>query len=121
MQDKNKPLYICYLIFLLLLNACSQEEKTPKGILNKSEMKEVMIDIHLADAALNLSNYGPSNYPTDKKGLYETVYLKHKITKKKFEDSFAYYTDHPEVFEKLYADIIEGLSRKQAELAKKNQ
>lgn len=117
MQFINKS--ILFAGFLFFLISCSnKKEKLPDGILKKEAMVAVMIDIQLADAAVNLSNYGQTNFPNDKEKLFQSIYLKHAINKKIFDASFAYYTAHPEEFEKIYDDVITGLSSKQAELAK---
>ncbi len=117
MQFINRSLL--FLFFSIILNSCAgKQEKIPDGILSKVDMTVVMIDIQMAEATINLSNYGQSNFPSDKQKLFDTIYSKHKISKKKFEESFAYYTAHPEIFEKIYEDVISGLSSKQAELAK---
>ncbi len=71
----------------------------------------------MADAAVNLSNYGQPNFPSDKEKLFLQIYAKNKLSKKQFEESFAYYTAHPEMFKKIYEDVLTGLSRKQAEIA----
>ena len=117
MQFINKSILITGTFFLFI--SCSpSEEKTPSEILSKEEMVSVMIDIQLADATVNLSNYGQSNFPNDKEKLFTEIYTKHKVTKKKFRESFSYYTARPEKFEKIYDEVITGLSKKQAELAK---
>ena len=117
MQFINKPIFFLG-IFFLFISCSGNQDKTPLNILNKDEMVAVLIDIQLADATVNLSKYGQSHFPGDKVKLFDEIYSKHKITKKKFEESFVYYTDHPEKFQKIYAEVITGLSRKQAELAK---
>ena len=111
-------LLLLFSVFLILISCSRSDEKIPASVLNANEMVLILIDLQLADAAVNLSNYGQSSFPTDKEKLFETIYDKHKITKKKFEESFAYYTAHPEKFEKIYDQVITGLSSKQAESSK---
>ena len=104
-------------VFLLVMSCSSKKEKdAPDNLLGKENMVKVMMDIQVADAAINLSNYGQGNYPNDKKKLFAEIYAKHKITRKQFEESFSYYVDHPDEFEKIYDDVIEGLSKRQAEM-----
>ncbi len=117
MQFINKSLLLCATL-LLFISCASKSKKTPATILKSDKMVAVLIDIHLADAAVNLSNYGQSNLPNDKEKLYSQVYLKHQLDKKIVEESFAYYSQNPEEFEKIFDDVITGLSKKQAELAK---
>lgn len=117
MQFRNKSLG--FLLFLLFFISCSKgEEKIPEGILNESKMVQTIVDLHLAEAAVNLSNYGQSNLPNDLDKMRTEVYLKHKISKKKFEESYTYYANHPEKFEKIYENVITELSRQQADFTK---
>ncbi|MES1225248.1 MAG: DUF4296 domain-containing protein, partial [Bacteroidota bacterium] len=105
MQFINKSLLFGVTLFLCV--SCSQgEEKLPANILNKEEMVRVLIDIQLADAAVNLSNYGQTKLPADKDKLFEKIYSDHKMNRKKFEESFLYYTNHPDKFEKIYDEVI---------------
>lgn len=117
MQFINKSLLFVSGIFLLI-SCAAKEEKTPSSVLTKDNMIQLVIDIQLAEATINLSNYGQSNLPNDKEKLFEAIYKKHHTSKKIVEESFFYYTGHPEQFEKIYEEVITGLSKKQAELSK---
>jgi hypothetical protein len=117
MQFINKS-FLLIASLLILISCNSKKDEIPNGILTKDEMISILIDVQLADATVNLSNYGQANFPNDKQKLFALIYSKHKVSKKKFEDSFVYYTNHPETFEKIYDEVINGLSRKQAELSK---
>jgi hypothetical protein len=117
MQFINKSLLFVAGIFLFI--ACSgKEEKRPTSVLTEEKMIALVIDIQLADATVTLSNYGQSNLPIDKEKLFAAIYKKHNTSKKIVEESFFYYSGHPEQFEKIYEEVITGLSKKQAELAK---
>lgn len=117
MQFKNKSLLFLFSVFILMMSCSSKKNKdAPENLLSKENMVSVMMDIQLADAAINLSNYGQGNYPNDKQKLFTEIYSKHKITQKQFEESFTYYVEHPEDFQKIYDDVISGLSKKQAEM-----
>ena len=117
MQFKNKSLLFLLPVFILMVSCSSNKNKaTPENLLSKENMVSVMMDIQLADATINLSNYGQGNYPNDKQKLLTAIYAQHKVTKKQFEESFSYYVEHPEEFQKIYDDVISGLSKKQAEM-----
>lgn len=117
MQFINKSVVIVFSLFFFI--SCSKgEKKIPQGILKEEKMVELLVDIHLAQAAVNLSNFGQSNLPNDFEKLKKDIYSKHQISKEKFLESFTYYTNHPEKFDKIYGDVITELSRQQAEYTK---
>ena len=117
MQVINKLLL--FVLFVILNFACGKSEtKIPDSIQSPKMMTEILVEVHMVDAAVNLSSYGQPNLPTNKEKIFLQIYQKYGISKKQFEESFNYYTAHPELFEKIYAEVIAGLSRKQAELSK---
>jgi hypothetical protein len=117
MQFMSKTLLYCITLFLFI-SCTTSSQKVPRSILKSEKMVAVLIDIHLADAAVNLSNYGQSNLPNEKEKLYAEIYKKHNLDRKTFEESFTYYADRPMEFAKIFDEVIIGLSKKQAELSK---
>ncbi|MBK9477528.1 MAG: DUF4296 domain-containing protein [Bacteroidetes bacterium] len=111
--------YLLVFSFFGLANSCSStSDNLPGNLIVKDSMITVLIDIHIADAAANLSNFNQQELPPDKEKLFREVYSKHGLTKAKFDSSFIFYTQHPELFEKIYEEVIIGLSKRQAELSK---
>ncbi|HRH02075.1 MAG TPA: DUF4296 domain-containing protein [Bacteroidia bacterium] len=109
------------LVFSLLgfANSCTtNSDGLPDNLIGRDSMITVLIDIHIADAAVNLSSFNQQELPPDKEKLFREIYSKHGLTKAKFDSSFIYYSQHPELFEKIYEDVIIGLSKRQAELSK---
>jgi hypothetical protein len=111
--------YLLVFTFLWLANSCkSTSDNVPDNLLGKDSMITVLIDVHIADAAANLSSFNQHELPPDKEKLFREVYSKHGLTKAKFDSSFIFYSQHPELFEKIYEEVIIGLSKRQAELSK---
>lgn len=105
------------LVFIMLLISCSStKDDLPDGIISKDKMIAIMIEIHETEAKMQAGTYIMND--SVKKieyGYYHGIFIKHKVTPEEFKKSFSWYSDHLEHFNKMYDEVITGLSRKQAE------
>ena len=71
-------------------------------------MRNVLYDLHRADGAIQVAGY---NYSHDQEvaGYYKNVLDKHGITQAQFDSSLVWYTDNPQIFNKIYPKVIERL------------
>lgn len=105
-----RKLLLIFLISLFAL-ACSDKNELPDGILPRQKMQDVMWDIIRAEEFLNgFVIYRDTSIDkiAESKKWYDKVYQLHKITKKDFDKSYAYYKDHPV----LMKQILDSLSKK---------
>lgn len=111
---KNTQKFLIILFSIALLLGCHKGEgKIPEDILPKNKMVAVLVDVHLARAAFDFSVIqGDSITRT---AYYDYIYKIHNVSKKNFTKSFSYYTEHFELMEKVYQEVIIELSKKQAE------
>jgi hypothetical protein len=72
---------------ILLMSACS---KVPRGILSEKKMKDVMIDVHLAEQIIG-DNYLTYPDSTHKAALMASVFRKHNITQAVYDSSLVWY------------------------------
>ena len=84
------------------------------GIIPKDTMVQVMVDIHLAEAQSQF------NMPFDhskniKQSYYKFIFKKYNLTYQQMIESWEFYVAHPDIFSKVYEDVITELSKKQAE------
>lgn len=100
-------LIICLILSINVFQSCR-----PDGVLSKSEMTDVLFDVHLAESVTTPS-YEPISEKA-RKGLdvdnfrdltYLAVLKKHGITEDDFYKSIAYYSKKIRVFTKIYDDI----------------
>jgi len=107
-------------LFLLcaLLAACSdpQDVKIPTDVLSKEKMAEVMVDVHLLEATVNLTVSATDKAAFNEKGDMIDVYKKHGITRKQYDDSYIFYTRHPEILGEIYQQVLNELSKMQAQV-----
>ncbi len=113
---------ITILIIYLSLFSCFEEkrQRIPDAILSKQKMAEVMMDVHLLEAAMNMNTY---RFDSKTKGNYAQfdVFIKNKITKKIYDDSFEYYTLHPNQLTEIYQIVLENLSKMQANVMSRKE
>jgi hypothetical protein len=80
----------------------------PRGVLSNREMRDVLYDLHRADGAIQVAGY---NYSHDQEvaGYYKNVLDKHGITQEQFDSSLVWFTDNPQIFNKIYPKVLERL------------
>ena len=80
----------------------------PPGVLSNREMRNVLYDLHRVDGALQVAGY---NYSHDQElaGYYKNVLDKHGITQAQFDSSLVWYTNNPQIFNKIYPKVLERL------------
>ncbi|HET9572054.1 MAG TPA: DUF4296 domain-containing protein [Bacteroidales bacterium] len=94
-------------LLLVLFSSCR-----PKGVLSRKEMADVLIDIHLAEAAVSeVSAPIPEEWTRglDKESFkdmaYRSVLRKHHLSQESFYYSVSWYCRHMNLYEKIYMDV----------------
>ena len=95
----RKRLVILLMVFLALA-ACR-----PKGILTSRQMRSVLYDLHRAEAVLQVAGYNFGHEEAVAK-YYQSVLDEHGITQAQFDSSLVWYTDHPQIFNKIYPKVL---------------
>ena len=117
MYKKVLSILICSFLF-----ACSgpEEVKIPDNVLPEEKMAEVMVDVHLLEASMNMSvnlaNPAKIGVVGGNVALNTDIFKKNHITKKKYDDSFAFYTNNPKLLSEVYQLVLNDLSKMQAQV-----
>lgn len=77
----------------------------PRGVLSSAKMQDVLYDLHRTEAILQLAGYNYGHDEAAAKYYYE-VFRKHGITQAQFDSSLVWYTDNPELFNKIYPKLV---------------
>lgn len=99
-------------IFCLIIVGCSDKNSVPSGILPVDKMYPIMWDMIEADqyAALLAKDSTRAGKNLDIKlehlRLYEQVLQSYDISREKFQKSYNYYKEHPEINQVLYDSLI---------------
>lgn len=80
----------------------------PDGVLSNKEMRDVLYDLHRMDGALQTAGY---NYGHDEEvsAYYQSVLDSHGITQAQFDSSLVWFTDNPQIFNKIYPNVVARL------------
>jgi hypothetical protein len=100
---------ILFFSVLTLLCSCGNDDSAPDGILKKSEMVNVLADVHIVDGGLiNISQEPDTLY---KYGYprYLAVFKKYNTDSAEFRRSFKYYSLNPAVFSDIYDRVLKRL------------
>lgn len=82
-------------------------------------MVDVMLDIHLLEASMSLNVASvDKNTATNPTPSFD-VLKKNKISKKQYDESFDFYSQHPELLNEVYQLVLNDLSKMQAEVLNK--
>lgn len=111
----NKIIVIGFI--LLFCFSCKQEEIIiPSNVIPFDLMVQVLSDVQQSEVAiLFLRNKNAVDMPKPE-SLYKSILNQHNITAEEFDNSFKFYSGHTELMEKLYAAIIEELTKRQVQL-----
>ena len=84
----------------------------PRYILSNKEMRDVLYDLHRMDGALQVAGY-TNGHTQEQAAYYKSVLDKHGVTQSQFDSSLVWFTDNPQIFNKIYPKVV---SRLQADM-----
>ena len=103
---------------MVFISCSKRGEKIPADIIPEDKMVQILVEVHLAESQSQMSvQYNDIRYL--KQSYYQYIFKKHQTNYKQLEKSFNYYAAHPDIFSKIYDEVITGLSKKQAETGRK--
>ena len=102
----------------LLLFAACKNEKTPPGIIKQDKMTNLLIAVHIVDGSVYNIDPQPDSLYKLATGKYKATFKKFGTDTGTFNKSIKYYSQHPDLMEAMYANIIKKLSFKQDSLNK---
>ena len=105
------------LFFIILALACHQPEEriTKTDIIPKENLVPILVEIHLADALLQLSIVR-QNFPgRDSLSNYQDILQKYGYSKKTFDKTIEFYENDPDELNDLYEEVISELTQLQSE------
>ena len=114
---------IATILCITFLYACSSIEDRvdiPDTVLSQEKMEEVMVDIHLLEAALNVSSFSRDQVVVNNINPNSDILKKNNITKKQYNESFDFYSKNPLLLAEVYQLVLNNLSKMQAEVMTKN-
>lgn len=78
--------------------ACS---RTPKGVISEKKMRNVLVDMHLAEAIIN-QNPQEYNNLDNRKAVYQSVFDKYNIEEAEYDSSLVWYGKNLDLYMRIY-------------------
>ena len=104
------------LIFAVSLNSCAEEKKKPAGILPEETLIPILVDVHILEAQLEKKVMPIDSLAVLIKSNYNHLFERHQISEDQFMKTFNYYESHPDEMDVLYQEVINELTKMEAEL-----
>jgi hypothetical protein len=111
---RSRSLYLIILVGMVFFSCSKKPVDIPETVLSREEMVSVLVDIHLAQALVGINQFNDSLH-YNLNDYLSSVFQMHHLTREKYARSLEFYTDHPELLDEMYADVINELSKKQSE------
>ena len=111
-------------MLFVLVAACGHKDKgfMPERLLTESEMIDMMTDVQIIEAEVN---YRKTQVEVDSllldfrkltQSYYDQLYEHYGITDSIFSQNLKYYTERPEVLEKIMDSVMQRLLREQSKV-----
>lgn len=106
MHKHLRFLGILAFLSLLIFTGCSKTEQiSGKAFIEREKLVDVLVDIHLIDGVTNDRKFH-RRYDADSIDLLSPILEKYHITQTMFDTTLATYSKHPDLFDKVYADVL---------------
>jgi hypothetical protein len=90
-----------------------KEVEIPAGILSQEQFTKVLADFALAESAANMNIKNVVVQKTDSVYAFDPL-LENNVRKSQYDSSVLFYTARPELYKKVYEQVLEMLSELQA-------
>jgi hypothetical protein len=112
---------IIVVCLVLLITACGEADKLPEGVLSKEEMKDVLLDMNMADAYSSIGEDGQAMISDSVRKERVRIYYRqildlHKLTLKEFDKSYNYYEGHPDKLKDIYDMMMVAVTKDKDDL-----
>src|SRR3954469_20553315 len=104
------------LLFSALFSCTPIEDKRvpiPSDVLPEEKMAQVMVDIHLLEAALSAGTFGKDNITLKNIRPTTDILKKNGVTKQQYDQSFDFYSRNPKLLGEVYNLVLNDLSKMQ--------
>ena len=121
-----KRLSLIFILFVLV-TACGHKDigYMPERLLTEQEMIDIMTDVQIIEADINTQKSReyklsdsikivPKDYVKLSQEYYSQLFEHYGITDTIFSQNIRYYTERPEVLERIMDSVVQRLTRKQS-------
>lgn len=103
-----------FLVLLMAAAACKGPEDIPEDILPKEKMVQLLIRIHIAEAAVGVRNLPSDSASKLFKAYQNELFKKAEVDDSVYARSYSYYVERPELMDQIYAAVVDSLSLRES-------
>ncbi len=96
-----------YFLSFLILFSC-QDQKEGENIIPKEQFTNILEEIHLKESESQLNRINNTDY--------QEILSEYNVSKTDFENTLQYYSERPDLLEKIYEDIELNKKKKRNQL-----
>ncbi len=93
-----------------MILGCAKNNPIPDNILDKDKMVKILVDIHLCEAKCGQSFLRGDTAKTLYARMENELFIKYKISKQSYLNSYQYYMNNLSEFDDIYARVVDSLS-----------
>ena len=110
-------------MLFVLVTACGHKDKgfMPERLLTEEEMIDVMTDMQIIEAQINYQKTldteegtKTTDYKAMTQSYYDQFFEHYGITDSIFSQNIRYYTEQPEVLQRIMDSVVQRLTREQS-------
>ncbi|KOY84992.1 hypothetical protein AD998_01490 [bacterium 336/3] len=106
-----------YIIVIgIFMFSCKEQTETPRNVIQPKKMVAVLIDIHLLESQVPHLTRMPDSAHFLYKAYEKKIFQKHQIDSLTYQQSYRYYLNNLQEFEKIYAQVIDSLVDRESTL-----
>jgi Domain of unknown function (DUF4296) len=106
----------CVALLVFLLSFCTTKEnkevEVPKEILSKEVFTKLLTDYALAESAANMNIKNAPLQRLDSIYAFNPL-MEHNIRKSQYDSAIAFYSSRPDLYKKIYEEVLVALSELQ--------
>ncbi len=98
-------------MFVAMLVGCVDHTPPPppENAMEEKKFVEVMVDVHLVEAAINQKFIKVNDSTKSSYRYYKHLFEKHEITRTDFDSTFNYYMRYPKLMGAVYTQVHDSL------------
>ena len=103
---------VLIIVFLFSFFSCREDPTLIKqrDLIPKRKLVSMLTEMHMMDALANSSENHPFFPQGDSINIYANIFKKYKVTSAEFDSTIAMYSRRPDLFVKIYNDVIMRLN-----------
>ncbi|MFC2152633.1 DUF4296 domain-containing protein [Bacteroidota bacterium] len=108
-----------FILIIAFFTSCNTGNKTPDYVIPHDDMVKIIIDMHITDGLLTVSNVR-RNLAKDSINYYDVIFKNYGYHRSDFDTSIYFYSKNINEYDRIYADVLNKLNEMETELKGEN-